>query len=111
MTAFSKDLPGDRAGRKADYLWKNLKLSDDQYVKVYQVLLDYEMKVDAMKLNKMDKKAKDEQLTKMQEGVNTELGKIFTKDQNEKFGKSKAKFYKMSFKIKKKKVEKTTGEE
>jgi len=107
--SYAIDLPGDRAGRKADHLWKNLKLSDDQYVKVYQILLDYEMKVNAMKLNRMEKTAKDEQLSKMQEGVNTELGKIFTKDQNEKFGKCKTKFYKMSFKVKKKKSFKTPG--
>lgn len=107
VVSFTKDLPGDRAGRKADHLWKNLKLSDDQYVKVYHTLLDYEMKVDAMKLNKMAQTAKDEQLNKMQENVNTELGKIFTKDQNGKFSICKAKFHKMSFRVKKKKVVKT----
>lgn len=109
VVSFAKDLPGDRAGRKADHLWKNLKLNDDQYVKVYQTLLDYEMKVDAMKLNKMAQTAKDEELKKMQERVNTELGKIFTKDQNEKFGKCKAKFHKMSFRVKKRKVVKNIG--
>jgi len=111
-STFAKDLPGDRAGRKADYLWKRIKLTDDQYVKVYQTLLDYEKKYDAMKLNKMAKPAKEEAIKKMQEGVYIDFGKIFTKDQSEKFGKYKANFFKKTYIKKKKRVIKTetTGE-
>lgn len=105
VTTYAQKLPGDRAGKKADHMMKNLKLSDDQYVKVYQTLLDYEIKVDAMKLNKMDKNAKDEQLKKMHETLKADLGKIFTKEQNEKFAKCDGKCCK---KVHKKKVKKTT---
>ena len=40
----AKDLPGDKAGRKADYLYKKLGLSLDQYTKTYQAILAYEFK-------------------------------------------------------------------
>lgn len=38
---------GDRAGYMADYLNKNLNLSDDQYNKVYSTFLDHEKQRDA----------------------------------------------------------------
>lgn len=104
-STFAANWPGDRAGKKADYLWKKLKLSNEQYVKVYQTLLEYEKKVDALKAEKKDKKAREEEMKKLQAGVNNDLGKIFTKEQNEKYDKMKDKFFKKTF-VKKKKIKK-----
>ena len=75
-SSFAKDFPGDKAGKKADYLYSKLKLDKDQYTKVYQALLSYEMKVKDLK---GDKKANEEAMKKAQTETNTELGKIFTK--------------------------------
>lgn len=107
MGAIAKDWPGDRAGKKADYLYKKLGLTLEQYTKTYQAFLDYEKKVDALALNKMDKKAKDEACVKLQTEVNANLAKIFTKDQNVKFDGMKAKFYKKVYTKKKRVVKKT----
>lgn len=96
-TSFAQQYPGDKAGHKADYLYSKLKLDKDQYTKVYQSLLSYEMKVKDLK---GDKKAKAESLKKLQAEENTELGKIFNKDQATKFDGMKEKLYKMSFKKK-----------
>lgn len=104
-STFAANWPGDRAGKKADYLWKKLKLSNEQYVKVYQALLEYEKKVDALKAEKKDKKVREEEMKKMQEGVNAEFAKIFTKDQSDAYSKIKDKFFKKTF-VKKKKVKK-----
>lgn len=101
----AQNWPGDRAGKKADYLWKKLKLSNEQYVKVYQCLLEYEMKVDALKAEKKDKKAREEEMKKLQAGVNGDFSKIFTKEQSEKYEKMKDKFFKKTF-VKKRKVKK-----
>ena len=62
-TSFAQQYPGDKAGHKADYLYSKLKLDKDQYTKVYQSLLSYEMKVKDLK---GDKKAKAESLKKLQ---------------------------------------------
>ena len=109
MSATAKSWPGDRAGSKSDYLYKKLKLSLEQYTKTYQAFLEYEKKVDAASLTKMDKKAKEESCKKLQNEVNAELAKIFTKDQNASFDKMKAKFYTQSLKKKKRVVKKSSS--
>ncbi|MCX7833282.1 MAG: hypothetical protein N2490_03645 [Ignavibacteria bacterium] len=101
----AQNWPGDRAGKKADYLWKKLKLTDEQYVKVYQTLHEYEKKVDALKAEKKDKKAREEEMKKLQAGVHADFTKIFTKEQSEKYEKFKDKFFKKTF-VKKKRVKK-----
>jgi|GEM_PF-1218155 hypothetical protein len=106
-TSFAQQLPADKAGHKADYLYSKLKLDKDQYTKVYQSLLTYETKVKDLK---GDKKANAEAMKKLQAEQNTELGKIFTKDQASKFDGMKEKLYKQSFK-KKKAVKKEGVEE
>ncbi|MDD5361548.1 MAG: hypothetical protein PHN88_05410 [Ignavibacteria bacterium] len=105
--AFAKNFPGDRAGWKADYLYKKLKLTNEQYMKVYPAYLNYEMKVDDLKAKKMDKKGLETEMTKLQAGVNTEVEKILTKDQVTKWTPMKDKFYKLTpkKKVRKEKVE------
>lgn len=104
-STFAANWPGDRAGKKADYLWKKLKLSNEQYVKVYQSLLEYEKKVDVLKAEKKDKKAREEEMKKLQDGVNAEFAKIFTKEQSATYDKMKDKFFKKTF-VKKKRITK-----
>jgi hypothetical protein len=105
--AFAKNFPGDRAGWKADYLYKKLKLTNEQYMKVYPAYFNYESKVDDLKAKKMDKKALDVEVAKLQSGVNTEVEKILTKDQVSKWTPMKDKFYKLTpkKKVRKEKVE------
>ncbi len=109
-SAFAVSFPGDRAGWKADYLFKKLKLTNEQYMKIYPSYLNYEMKVDDLKAKKMDKKALADEMTKLQTGVNAEVEKVFTKDQAEKWGKMKGNFYKMTPKKRVKKVTEGTEE-
>lgn len=45
---YSQRMPGDRAGRMADRLYRDLQLTDEQYTRVYQALLEYETQVDGM---------------------------------------------------------------
>lgn len=106
-SAFAVSFPGDRAGWKSDYLFKKLKLTNEQYMKIYPAYLNYEMKVDDLKAKKMDKKGLADEMTKLQAGVNAEVEKVFTKDQAEKWGKMKGNFYKMTPKKRVKKVEGT----
>ena len=101
-TSFAQQLPADKAGHKADYLYSKLNLDKDQYTKVYQSLLTYETKV-------KDLKGNNEGIKKLQTEQNTELGKIFTKDQSAKYDGVKDKMYKQSFK--KKNVVKKEGVE
>jgi hypothetical protein len=105
-TTSAKEFPGDRAGKKADYLYKHLKLTNDQYAKVYQAYFEYEKKVDDLKKEKKDKKAYKDELTKLQSACNAEIEKALNKDQVSKFSSLKEKVYKMSF-VKKVKVTKT----
>ena len=51
---FAKDLPGDKAGRLADNLYKKLSLTNDQYTKVYQILFAHITKDSGMPMS--DKK-------------------------------------------------------
>jgi len=106
-SAFAKNFPGDRAGSKADYLYKKLKLTSEQYMKVYPAYFNYESKVDDLKTKKLDKKALGTEMTKLQTEVNAEIEKTLTKDQMTKWTPMKDKFYKMSMK---KKVRKTKTE-
>ena len=37
---FAHNYPGDMAGAKADYLYKKLNLTNEQYASVYSIFLD-----------------------------------------------------------------------
>ena len=101
----AKELPGDLAGKKADYLYKKLGLSMDQYTKTYQAFLAYEFKVeDNMKQMKKDKAAYKDANSKAKTALVGELGKVFTKDQAPKFETMKDKVVDMKFKKRVKKV-------
>jgi hypothetical protein len=109
----TKSWPGDRAGYKADYLYKKVNLSLEQYTKVYQAFLAYEIKADD--LNKQfgkDKAAKKDALAKSKTALLGDLSKIFNKEQNEKFEKMKDKVvdWKFKKKVRKVKTDATTTE-
>lgn len=109
-TSVAKDLPGDKAGKKADYLFKKLSLTNDQYTRVYQILFDYESKAYEKchaKGHKCDDKCKTECKT-IQANVLGEIDKVLNKDQITKFTPLKEKFFKMTFK---KKIKKVTNDE
>lgn len=109
-SAFAVNFPGDRAGWKADYLYKKLKLTSEQYMKVYPAYFNYEQKVDDLKAKKLDKKGLEAEMSKLQAGVNAEIEKTLTKDQVTKWTPMKDKFYKMTWKKKVRKP-KTEGTE
>jgi len=107
-TTLAKEFPGDKAGKKADYLYKKLALTNDQYTKVYQTLFDYETKVAGKchaKGHKCDDKCKTE-CANWQKSVLGDIEKVLNKDQVTKFAPMKDKFFKMSMKKKVKKVTK-----
>lgn len=107
-TTLAKEFPGDKAGKKADFLYKKLALTNDQYTKVYQTLFDYESKIDTKchaKGHKCDDKCKTE-CANMQKTVLGDIEKILNKDQVTKFTPMKDNFFKMSMKKKVKKVKK-----
>ena len=106
-TTFAKDYPGDRAGRKADYLYKKLSLTTDQYTKIYQSYFAYETKIDDLQKAKKDKGAYKDELMKLQNSANSDVEKILNKDQVTKFTGMKDKMFKMSYK---KRVRKTKTE-
>jgi hypothetical protein len=66
---FAQNYPGDIAGARADYLYKKLKLTNEQYASVYSTFLDAATKMDGMKDKNMDK----DQMTKMHDET---MGKI-----------------------------------
>ena len=103
-SSFAKQFPGDRAGKKADYLYKTLKLTNDQYTKVYQTLFDYETKFDThfVKGHKCTDACKTD-ITKNQAAALGTIEKTLTKDQVTKFTGMKDKFFKMSMKKRSKK--------
>jgi hypothetical protein len=107
-TTFAKDFPGDRAGKKADFLFKKLTLTTDQYTKVYQTYLSFEMKVDDLQKAKKDNKAYKDEIAKLQTGANGDVEKILNKDQVAKFTPMKDKMFKMSYKKKVRKTKETT---
>lgn len=109
-SAFAVNFPGDRAGWKADYLFKKLNLTKEQYAAVYPAYFNYETKVDDLKAKKLDKKGLEAEMTKLQAGVNAEIEKSLTKDQVTKWTPIKAKFYTMTWKKKVRKP-KTEGTE
>lgn len=109
-TSVAKELPGDKAGKKADYLYKKLSLTNDQYTRVYQILFDFESKSyekHHAKGHKCDDKCKSECKT-LQTNTLGEIEKVLNKDQITKFTPMKEKFLKMTFK---KKIKKVTNEE
>jgi hypothetical protein len=112
-TTFAKDYPGDRAGRKADYLYKKLSLTTDQYTKIYQSYFAYETKIDDLQKAKKDKGAYKDELMKLQNSANGDVEKILNKDQVAKFTGMKDKMFKMSYKkkVRKTKTETTEGTE
>jgi len=112
-TSFAKDYPGDRAGRKADYLYKKLSLSVDQYTKIYQSYLGFEMKIDDLQKAKKDKVAYKDELKKLQTAANGDVEKILNKDQVTKFTTLKDNMFKISYKkkVRKTKTEKVEGTE
>ncbi len=107
-TLTAKELPGDLAGKRADYLYTKLGLSMDQYTKTYQAFLAYEFKVeDNMKQMKKDKAAYNDANAKAKTALLGELGKVLNKDQAPKFETMKDKVINMKYK---KRVKKMTTE-
>ena len=92
---FATDYPGDIAGARADYLYKKLKLTNEQYSSVYTAFFDAASKMDAMKLNKMADDAKKDQMTKLHDETMKSIEKILTKDQLTKWGVAKEKVCKV----------------
>lgn len=109
-SAFAVSFPGDRAGMKSDYLYKKINLTVEQNKKVYPVYLNNEMKVEDLKVKKLDKKAYADELVKLQAGVDKEMNTVLTKDQLTKWNAMKDKFNKMTWK-KKVRKHKTEGTE
>lgn len=92
---FATEYPGDIAGARADYLYKKLKLTNEQYSTVYTSFLGSAMKMEAMKLNKMADDAKKEQMKKLHDETMMSIEKILTKDQLTKWGVAKEKVCKV----------------
>jgi len=88
---FAHDYPGDMAGAKADYLYKKLSLTNDQYATVYSIFLDVHMKMDGMKDKNMDK----DQMKKTHDETMMKIEKVLTKDQLAKWGTAKEKVCKV----------------
>lgn len=95
VNAFSKDLPGDYAGAKADYLWKKLSLTNEQYTSVYQIFLDAHLQMDAMKTSKTDKAKMKEAGEKLHNETMGKIEKVLTKDQLAKWPAAKDKVCKV----------------
>ena len=89
---------------KSDYLYKKLKLTVEQYNKVYPVYLNYEMKVEDLKAKKLDKKAYADEVAKLQAGVDKDMNTVLTKDQLTQWNTMKDKFNKMTWKKKVRKI-------
>ncbi len=80
--SFSQNLPGDKAGRTADMLFKKLNLSEDQYTKVYTSLLGYYTNQEShMKEFKGNKTACDEACKKDWDKINSNMSSVLNKDQ------------------------------
>ena len=101
---FAKNLPGDIAGARADYLYKKLKLTNEQYNTVYSIFLDAAMKMKGMDMKKMTKDAMNEQMKKTHDETMSKIEKILTKDQLTLWPKEKEKVCK----VKTKKIVKKT---
>ena len=103
-STMAKDLPGDIAGAKADYLYKKLKLTNDQYTSVYKLYLDMHQKLDMMALNKMADDMKKKQMIDLRDKTNSEIEKLLTKEQKDKWTTIKEKVCKVKYKKPVKKV-------
>ncbi len=103
---FAKNFPGDIAGARADYLYKKLKLTNEQYTKVYSIFLEAAMKMDGMDMKKMSKDSKNETMKKMHDETMSKVEKVLTKDQLTLWPKEKEKVCK----VKPKKIVKKTTE-
>ncbi len=80
--SFSQNLPGDKAGRTADMLYRKLNLSNDQYAKVYSSLLGYYSNQEShMKEFKGNRSACDEACKKDWDKVNSSMSSVLNKDQ------------------------------
>lgn len=80
--SFSQNLPGDKAGRTADMLYRKLNLSDDQYSKVYTSLLGYYTNQEShVKEFKVNKTACEDACRKDWDKVNNFMSSVFNKDQ------------------------------
>jgi len=104
---FAKNLPGDMAGARADYLYKKLKLTNEQYTNVYSIFLNSALKMEAMMKNKMAPEAQKEQMNKLHDETMKSIEKILTKDQLAMWPKEKEKVCK----VKPKKVVKKKTDE
>lgn len=100
---FAKDLPGDIAGARADYLNKKLSLTAEQYSKVYTIFLNAATKMDAMGSDKKNKDM-DQTMKKMHDETMSSIEKILTKDQIAKWGDAKEKVCKVKVKKHVKKI-------
>lgn len=111
-STFAKQLPGDVAGQRADYLYKKLNLTTDQYTKVYQAVLAHVVKCDAT-CNAKDKKASKDEMKKMCDALNADITKILTKDQVAKFEPMKDKWMhaKLTKKVRKVKTDGTENKD
>ncbi len=103
-TTIAKDLPGDIAGAKADYLYKHLKLTTEQYTSVYKLYLDMHQKLEMMSLNKMAEDAKQKMMVDLRDKTNAEIEKLLTKEQKDKWATIKEKVCKVKYKKPVKKV-------
>lgn len=103
-STIAKDLPGDIAGAKADYLYKKLKLTNEQYTSVYKLYLDMHQKVEMIALNKMTDEMKKKQMFDLRDKTNVEIEKLLTKEQKEKWATVKEKVCKVKYKKPVKKV-------
>jgi outer membrane biosynthesis protein TonB len=92
---FATDYPGDIAGARADYLYKKLKLTNEQYATVYSTFLEAATKMETMKTNTTPDAQLKEQMTKMHDETMKSIEKILTKDQLTKWGVAKEKVCKV----------------
>ncbi|MBS1518029.1 MAG: hypothetical protein JSS91_08070 [Bacteroidetes bacterium] len=109
--SFSQSMPGDKAGRTADMLYKKLNLSTDQYSKVYSSLLGYYSNQDShMKEFKKDKSACEKACMTDWEKVKTAMSGVLNKDQMAKFSgmNEKSMMYVKNVKRHKKQMNTTT---
>lgn len=108
--SYAQNLPGDRAGRKADFLYKKLSLTNDQYAQIYKLFLGHETKYIEDAKTKGKHKCSEE-CKKEHESMNAEISKILTKEQLPKFEAIKDKWDKKVYKKKVRKIKKTEGTE
>jgi len=95
VNLFAQNYPGDLAGAKADYLYKKLKLTNEQYASVYSIFLDTHMKMDGMMGDKKKNNMDNEQMKKMHDETMGKIEKVLTKDQLANWGTAKEKVCKV----------------